>query len=197
MIKNITGLQNTVSFNGVQDNSVNNNNINNSNVNRRVIEIHNYGQNNNPRGNVQVINNYNNFDDFNNVLNQLNDFGININLNNNQNNNRNVNNDMDINQSSNLNAGINPGQLSDFDKKKQDLFLEMDEYQYKHIQKYDSRRETSCAICIEDFKGTDIIKAFYKCEHIFHKNCLKSWLKRSNLCPLCKHDLTEDINQMQ
>ena len=70
----------------------------------------------------------------------------------------------------------------------------MDQYQYKHIQKYDSRRETECAICLEEFKRNDIIKEFYKCKHIFHKDCLKSWLKRSNCCPLCKHDLTEDIN---
>ena len=72
----------------------------------------------------------------------------------------------------------------------------MDQFQYKHIQKYDSRRETECAICIEEFKRNDIIKEFYKCRHIFHKDCLKSWLKRSNVCPLCKHDLTEDINKM-
>ena len=72
----------------------------------------------------------------------------------------------------------------------------MDEYQYKHIERYgESRKETECAICLEDFKGIDIIKAFYKCQHIFHKKCLENWLKRSNCCPLCKHDLTEDINQ--
>ena len=72
----------------------------------------------------------------------------------------------------------------------------MDQYQYKHIQKYDGRRETECAICLEEFKRNDIIKEFYKCKHIFHKDCLKNWLKRSNVCPLCKHDLTEDINKM-
>ena len=69
-------------------------------------------------------------------------------------------------------------------------------YQYKHIQKYDSRKETECAICLEEFQRNDIIKEFYKCKHIFHKECLKNWLKRSNECPLCKHDLTEDINKI-
>ena len=130
-------------------------------------------------------------EDFNN---DFRDFGINININGvniNQNNNANihVNNYDDNDEGNNQN-------LSDFEKKKHDLFLEMDEYQYKHIQKYESRKETECAICLEQFKGVDIIKAFYKCEHIFHKACLKKWLKRSNLCPLCKHDLTEDINKM-
>ena len=70
----------------------------------------------------------------------------------------------------------------------------MDQYQYKHIQKYNSRKEMECAICLEEFQRNDIIKEFYKCKHIFHKDCLKNWLKRANLCPLCKHDLTEDFN---
>ena len=130
-------------------------------------------------------------EDFNN---DFGDLGINININGiniNQNNNANihVNNYDDNDEGNNQN-------LSDFEKKKHNLFLEMDEYQYKHIQKYESRKETECAICLEQFKGIDIIKSFYKCEQIFHKACLKKWLKRSNLCPLCKHDLTEDINQM-
>ena len=191
VIKHISGIRNKISYNGVEDNSnYNNLNINsNSNVNHRVIHINNF---NNGQHNERVIDN---IDSINSIINDFNNFGININVNPNQNQNQNVNN-MDINQSSNLNFGGNPENLSDFDKKKQDLFLEMDEYQYKHILKYESRKETSCAICLEDFKGIDIIKAFYKCEHIFHKNCLKNWLKRSNVCPLCKHDLTEDINQM-
>ena len=127
-------------------------------------------------------------EDFNN---DFGDLGINININGiniNQNNNANihVNNYDDNDEGNNQN-------LTDFEKKKHNLFLEMDEYQYKHIQKYESRKETECAICLEQFKGIDIIKSFYKGEHIFHKACLKKWLKRSNLCPLCKHDLTEDI----
>jgi len=83
--------------------------------------------------------------------------------------------------------------LSEYDKKKNQIILEMDEYQYKHIQKYDSRKETKCAICLNEFIGIDIIKAFYKCEHIFHKDCLLNWLKKSDLCPLCKHSLKDDI----
>jgi hypothetical protein len=35
----------------------------------------------------------------------------------------------------------------------------MDEYQYKHIQKYESRKETECTICLEQFKGIDIINS--------------------------------------
>ena len=108
--------------------------------------------------------------------------------NNNENNNNNNNNEDDEDEDDE-----NQNNLTEFERKKKQLILEMDEFQYKHIQKYDSRKETQCAICIGDFVGTDIIKAFYKCEHIFHKNCLLDWLKKSNKCPLCNHDLNDDI----
>ena len=129
-------------------------------------------------------------------VNQINQ-GTNQNINSRANNpNQNANSNVAQNSVNNSNVLFNNKNLSDFDKKKDELFLEMDQYQYKHIQKYDSRRETECAICLEEFKRNDIIKEFYKCKHIFHKECLKSWLKRSNECPLCKHDLTEDIKKM-
>ena len=98
-----------------------------------------------------------------------------------------------ISDSINTSASFN--NLSGFEKKKLELILEMDEYQYKHIQKYeDSRKETSCVICLGEFKGNDIIKAFYKCNHIFHKKCLLNWLKDHDNCPLCKHNLKDDIH---
>ena len=131
-------------------------------------------------------------EDFNN---DFGDLGININI-----------NGININQSNNANIHVNNyddndernnQNLTDFEKKKHNLFLEMDEYQYKHIQKYESRKETKCSICLEEFKGPDIIKAFYKCEHIFHKKCLLDWLKNKNKCPLCNHDLSDDIKKMK
>ena len=70
----------------------------------------------------------------------------------------------------------------------------MDEFQYKHIDKYESRKETKCTICLSEFKPIDIIKVFCTCDHIFHKKYLLNRLKKSNLCPLCNHDLTDDID---
>ena len=171
--KNNSGIDNNIQFIGSQDQNTNNNNGN-------YYKLNNPGQNNN---NIEI----NNF--------QAND-------NNSNNNNANENQANNSVSKKNILASVLPGiedtsNLSDFDKKKRNLFLEMDEYQYKHIQRYESRKETECAICLEEFKGVDIIKAFYKCEHIFHKNCLRDWLQRANECPLCKRDLTEDINKMK
>ena len=180
----ITQIKNNIE---ILDNNNNRNQIPSTNQNSNRYAIPNINQNSNRYLNQNINQNSNRYINPN----------INQNVNQRVNNpNQNVNSNIAQNSIHNSNVLFNDKNLSDFDKKKDNLFLEMDQFQYKHIQKYDSRRETECAICIEEFKRNDIIKEFYKCRHIFHKDCLKSWLKRSNVCPLCKHDLTEDINKM-
>ena len=169
------GAFNTNDFNRMFDNF---NNIFNAN----------FGPNNNFNNN-----NYNNNHNFNINNYNANSNNNNVNANNNNANNNNSNRNDNSNNNNN-NSNDNNENLSDYENKKKQLILEMDEYQYKHIQKYDSRKETECAICLNEFIGVDIIKAFYKCEHIFHKNCLLDWLKKSDSCPLCNHNLKDDIN---
>ena len=175
----ITGLRNNFKING---NQVSRNNNYNNNVQmfngQRVITISNLNGPNlfndlNINFNGMNLNNYNNVND--------------SNINNNDNN---VNDDDDNNDDNN----DNDNQVDEeFEQKKKKLILEMDEFQYKHIGKYESRKETQCAICLSDFKNVDIIKVFYTCDHSVHKKCLVEWLKKSNSCPLCNHDLTNDI----
>ncbi len=83
-----------------------------------------------------------------------------------------------------------------FLKKKNQFILELDEFQFKHLKKYSALREDKCPICLVKYKSSDIIKEF-SCKHIFHKNCIFKWLKTSNVCPICKHDLTEEINKVE
>ena len=174
----ITGLRNNFRINGNQVSQNNNNNYNNSNVRvfngQRVISINHFN------------NNQNLFNDFNQAFSNLN---LNFNMNNYNNNPNNINNNVNNDDNNNDDENVDP----EFEEIKQKLILEMDEFQYKHITKYDSRKEKECAICLSEFKATDIIKVFRTCDHIFHKKCLLNWLKKSNTCPLCKHDLTNDI----
>ena len=83
-----------------------------------------------------------------------------------------------------------------FLKKKNQFILELDEFQFKHLKKYSALREDKCPICLVKYKSSDIIKEF-PCKHIFHKNCIFKWLKTSNVCPICKHDFTEEINKVE
>ena len=82
-----------------------------------------------------------------------------------------------------------------FLKKRNQFILELDEFQFKHLKKYSALKEDKCAICLQKYKGADIIKEF-PCKHIFHKNCIFKWLKKSNVCPLCKYDITNDVNKV-
>ena len=192
----ISGLENKIKICGYDVNNNNNSNAQFFNGHRviRITSNNNVDINNNMNQNV--------INDINNAMNQLNNFGFNINnLNNfnnniNNNNNNNNNNNDNNNNNNNINLDNTDSYLSQFDDAKKKIILEMDEFQYKHIQRYDSRKETECAICLNEFIRTDIIKAFYKCDHIFHKRCLLEWLKKSDCCPLCKHDLKEDMNQL-
>ena len=81
-----------------------------------------------------------------------------------------------------------------FNKRKK-FILELNEFQYKHIKKYSSIKEKKCSICLNKYKSPDIIKEF-PCKHIFHKTCILKWLKNSDRCPICKYDISNDINNM-
>jgi Ring finger domain len=43
-----------------------------------------------------------------------------------------------------------------------------------------------CSICLCDIEEGDFIGDI-TCGHIFHKDCLKAWVRRNNRCPLCQH----------
>lgn len=42
-----------------------------------------------------------------------------------------------------------------------------------------------CSICLDDFKMHDYVKKI-GCNHHFHPNCIKEWLKHKTTCPNCK-----------
>jgi hypothetical protein len=48
----------------------------------------------------------------------------------------------------------------------------------------DSIHEPACTICFVPLEDGDIVGNL-ACQHVFHKDCLKLWLKRKNACPLC------------
>lgn len=49
-----------------------------------------------------------------------------------------------------------------------------------------------CPICLEDFVENDAeILRTLKCQHYFHRSCLKDWLQVNRDCPLCREDLAK------
>uniref|UniRef100_A0A7S0C9A4 RING-type E3 ubiquitin transferase n=1 Tax=Proboscia inermis TaxID=420281 RepID=A0A7S0C9A4_9STRA len=49
----------------------------------------------------------------------------------------------------------------------------------------DSDGPMVCSICLNDVKHGDKVGVL-QCDHIFHSDCLKIWLRKKNLCPLCQ-----------
>ena len=45
-----------------------------------------------------------------------------------------------------------------FKEKKKKFILELDEFQFKHLKKYSALKEDKCPICLQEYKGADIIK---------------------------------------
>jgi hypothetical protein len=92
-----------------------------------------------------------------------------------------------------LNCNLNS--IPSFENIFQNLLQQKAEEDKKISLKFkDFKREilqSTCAICIEEYKEDDIIEIRH-CSHKFHKKCLASWENsdRSNrkLCPCCRKD---------
>jgi hypothetical protein len=42
-----------------------------------------------------------------------------------------------------------------------------------------------CVICLEHLKSGEKVRVL-SCAHIFHRDCIDSWIGQSSCCPLCK-----------
>ena len=53
-----------------------------------------------------------------------------------------------------------------------------------------AKDENTCPICICDFEVGDEIIVLKKCNHQYHKSCIKDWISRSQQnCPLCRTEV--------
>jgi hypothetical protein len=73
-------------------------------------------------------------------------------------------------------------------------------FKYEEKKKNSSKKEDesatpdSCAICLDDLKSGQMIKAL-QCSHKFHSTCINFWLKQKLKCPLCKERI--NLNNLQ
>ncbi|CAB3978066.1 E3 ubiquitin- ligase RNF181 [Paramuricea clavata] len=51
--------------------------------------------------------------------------------------------------------------------------------------------KASCPVCLETYENTEIYIEL-PCKHKFHEYCILSWLKQTNSCPVCRHELPTD-----
>ena len=49
-------------------------------------------------------------------------------------------------------------------------------------------KNITCNICLENFEVGNVLRIL-ECNHEFHENCIITWLKSNNTCPICRHEL--------
>ncbi|XP_078430777.1 putative E3 ubiquitin-protein ligase RHG1A isoform X2 [Wolffia australiana] len=47
-----------------------------------------------------------------------------------------------------------------------------------------SRNKEHCIVCLEEYKEGEEV-AVLQCSHLFHPNCISTWLMHRNVCPIC------------
>ena len=57
--------------------------------------------------------------------------------------------------------------------------------EYETLSREDKNDNKSCVICFEEYKDESIISKL-ECKHIFHENCLNTWIDKNQTCPLCR-----------
>ncbi|KAK4369899.1 hypothetical protein RND71_009374 [Anisodus tanguticus] len=51
-----------------------------------------------------------------------------------------------------------------------------------------------CAVCLNKFEPSEILRLLPKCKHAFHVECVDTWLDAHSTCPLCRYKVDpEDI----
>lgn len=62
------------------------------------------------------------------------------------------------------------------------------------VNQKDIQESRECPVCKESFQLDEQVTEI-PCNHIFHKECIISWLKRNGTCPVCRYKLQDSNNQ--
>ncbi|GJU49990.1 RING-H2 finger protein ATL11-like protein [Tanacetum coccineum] len=46
-----------------------------------------------------------------------------------------------------------------------------------------------CAVCLNEFQDDETLRLLPKCSHVFHRECIDTWLVSHVTCPVCRADL--------
>ena len=58
----------------------------------------------------------------------------------------------------------------------------------------DCVQDDNCAICQDSIDSGQEMRRINHCSHLFHKECIDTWLATNVHCPTCRHDIRESDN---
>uniref|UniRef100_A0A0D6QT23 RING-type domain-containing protein n=1 Tax=Araucaria cunninghamii TaxID=56994 RepID=A0A0D6QT23_ARACU len=47
-------------------------------------------------------------------------------------------------------------------------------------------QDAVCSVCLADYKEGETLRVIPDCRHVFHINCVDTWLRQSATCPICR-----------
>ena len=81
-----------------------------------------------------------------------------------------------------INDNLNNLRINEENKKIEELLQD-----FKLTEEILSKIENKqCLICLDDYQLNENV-CYLPCFHLFHSDCIKSWVRKSNKCPLCKN----------
>lgn len=66
----------------------------------------------------------------------------------------------------------------------------MEIFEIKNVEKLDEEKK-NCSICLGYYTNGDKAIAL-PCMHIFHADCIKTWVSKRGICPTCKHEIKHE-----
>ncbi|XP_038976994.1 E3 ubiquitin-protein ligase ATL31-like [Phoenix dactylifera] len=54
-----------------------------------------------------------------------------------------------------------------------------------------------CAVCLSEFEDDETLRLLPKCSHVFHTDCIDTWLATHATCPVCRSNLVPDPDAPQ
>ncbi|KAJ8771192.1 hypothetical protein K2173_025907 [Erythroxylum novogranatense] len=68
-------------------------------------------------------------------------------------------------------------------------------FEYSEVKEVKLGREImACAVCLSEFQDEETLRLLPKCDHVFHAQCIDTWLAAHVTCPVCRADLSIDVN---
>ncbi|GAA0142875.1 hypothetical protein LIER_42742 [Lithospermum erythrorhizon] len=56
-----------------------------------------------------------------------------------------------------------------------------------NVNVIDQTNETTCPICLCEYKESEMLRMLPDCKHCFHVTCIDAWLKLNGSCPVCRN----------
>ncbi|ORX46496.1 hypothetical protein DM01DRAFT_1410554 [Hesseltinella vesiculosa] len=62
----------------------------------------------------------------------------------------------------------------------------IDKLPSRQLKEEEFKEQLDCAVCKDEFNQSEMVIEL-PCQHVFHDDCIKPWLKMNGTCPVCRH----------